>query len=100
MLGRSLHDTEDKFVHACDQTTADGWIGYHLHIVQAVLYMAVVMMRNLKKGFLSSRNIRCHVLRIIVTVKQRQLSSYKALVIGAHARRLLGYHLGQADYVN
>ena len=50
------------------------WIGYRLHIVQAVLYMAVVVVRNLKKGFLSSRKIRYHVLRITVRVKQRQLS--------------------------
>src|SRR3989337_961318 len=80
--GRSLHDTGDQFIHACDQTPADGWIGYRLHIMQAVLYRAVVLMRNLKKGFLSSRNIRCHVLWITARVKQRQLSSSKALVIG------------------
>ena len=49
-------------------------LAYRLHIVQAVLYMAVVVVRNLKKGFLSSRKIRCHVLRITARVKQRQLS--------------------------
>ena len=42
--------------------------------MQAVLYMVVVVVRNLKKGFLSSHKIRCHVLRITAMVKQRQLS--------------------------
>ena len=45
-------------------------LAYRLHIMQAVLYRAVVLVRNLKKGFLSSRKIRCHVLRITAMVKQ------------------------------
>ena len=74
--GRSLQDTEDQFVHACDQTPADtrGLAIVYISCRLCCTVHGCSCGEKSKKGFLSSRKIRCHVLRITARVKQRQLS--------------------------
>ena len=67
--GRSVQDMEDQFVHACDQTPADTpGLAISTYRVGCVVHGCSCGEKS-KKGFLSSRKIRCHVLRITARVK-------------------------------